>query len=196
MSVPTGNIDQGGNSELRLNRDIEGFLLTAEMLEIDFDFAFAELNRYLQDVLMLSNGFSFDDLGVRERRKESLPKLIVPSDSAYKFVDRWDVQNVEETPPGSIALLKLSGVMRTQSGLSSPGADRLAADFRNAFHNPNVKGVILETLSGGGESMAGTLIKSAISERNKPVVGFAHLGASASERSLIRSIPWNQTRTS
>ena len=73
MSVPTGNIDQGGNSELRLNRDIEGFLLTAEMLEIDFDFAFAELNRYLQDVLMLSNGFSFDDLGVRERRKESLP---------------------------------------------------------------------------------------------------------------------------
>ena len=74
--------------------------------------------------------------------------------------------------------------MRTQSGLSSPGADRLAADFRNAFHNPNVKGVILETLSGGGESMAGTLIKSAISERNKPVVGFAHLGASAAYRAL------------
>jgi protease-4 len=185
MSVPAENIDQEKErGELRLNRDIEGFLLTAEMLEIDFDFAFAELNRYLQDVLMLSNGFSFDDLGVRERRKESLPRLIIPSESAYKFVDRWEVQNVDDTPPGSIALLKLTGVMRTQSGLSSPGADRLAADFRNAFHNENVKGIILETLSGGGESMAGTLIKSAISERNKPVVGFSHLGASAAYRVL------------
>lgn len=183
MPVPSENIDQEKN-DLRLNRDIEGFLLTSEMLEIDFDFGISELNRYLQEVLMLRAGFTFDELGIKERRKDSLPKLIVPTESSYRFVDRWDIQSLEETPPGSIALLKLNGVMRTQSGLSSPGADRMAFDLRNAFHNENVKGVIIETLSGGGESMAGTLIKSAISERNKPVVGFAHLAASAAYRAL------------
>lgn len=185
MPEPSENIDNEQRSDLRLNRDIEGFLLTSEMLEIEFNFALAELNKYLQDVLMLSAGFKFKDLGIAERRRDALPKLIIPtSDSTYKFADCWDIQSLEETPPGSIALLKLSGVMRAQSGLSSPGADRMAFDLRNAYHNENVKGVIIETISGGGESMAGTIVKSAIGERNKPVVGFGHLGASAAYRAL------------
>lgn len=181
MPVPT---EHNETTDLRLNRDIENFLLTSEFLEIEFDFAFSELNRYLQDVSMLAAGFSFDDLNIRERRNASLPKLLIPNESSFTLVDRWDIQDVEATPAGSIALLKLTGVMRTQSGLSSPGADRMVFDLRNAYNNPNVKGVILETMSGGGESMAGTLIKSGLSERTKPVVGFVHLGASAAYRAL------------
>lgn len=172
------------DSRLRVNRDIEGFLLTSELLEIDFDYGFQELNKYLQDILMLSQGIKFEDLGIAERRNSCLPKLVIPGESTYQTVDRWDIQNIENTPKGSIALLKLSGVMRTQSGLSSPGVDRLASDLRAVYNNPNVKGALLETLSGGGESMAGTILKSALQERNKPVVGFVHLGASAAYRAL------------
>lgn len=170
------------DNRLKVNRDIEGFLMTSELLEIDFDFGFQELNRYLQDVIMLGQGFKFEDLGIGERRNACLPKILVPGETTYRTVDRWDIMDVETTPRGSIALLKLSGVMRSQSGLSSPGVDRLATDLRNAFHNENVKGVIIETMSGGGESMAGTLLKSAIQERNKPVVIFGHLVASAAYR--------------
>lgn len=180
------NVDENiGTEKGPVNRDIENFLLTSEFLEVDFDYAFQELNRYLQDIQMLQNGVPFASLGISERRKDNLPKLLLPSESStFKTVDRFDIQDQDETPSGSIALLKLSGVMRTQSGLSSPGADRLAVDLRNAYNNDNVKGVILETMSGGGESMAGTLIKSALQERNKPVVGFVHLGASAAYRAL------------
>lgn len=166
-----------------LNRDIENFLLTSEFLELDFDYGFQQLNIYLQDLMFLRSGGKFKDLGIAERRHSLAPRLIVPSDASFTIVDKWDLMG-NNTPPGSIALLKLSGVMRSQSAMSSPGVDRLASDLRTAYNNQNVKGIVLETISGGGETMAGNMLKSALTERNKPVVGFGHLGASAAFRAL------------
>lgn len=167
---------------LPLNRDIEQFLMSCENLELDFDFGVQQFNLYLQDLMFLQMGGKFKDLGISQRRQDAMPKLLVPSESAY-LVDKFDMMD-GNTPPGSIALLKLSGVMRTQSGLSSPGVDRLANDLRSAYNNSNIKGVILDTYSGGGESTAGNVLKSAMSEKNKPVVGFGHLVASAAYRAL------------
>lgn len=181
MSKPVNTDDRPAAP---LNRDIEFFLTTSTNLEMDFGFGLSELNRYLQDISMLQAGVKFKDLGISERKNSCLPKLIIPNESTYQLVDRWDIQSLNDTPFGSIALLNLRGVMRSESGLSSPGVDRLAQDLRNAYNNPNVKGVVLETLSGGGESMAGNILKSALQERNKPVVGFVHLGASAAYRAL------------
>lgn len=172
------------NATAPLNRDIEMFLMTSQFLELDFDFGLQQLNSYLQDLEFLKMGGRYDELGIAERRRDSMPRLLVPGDSSmYNLVDKWDMLD-GVTPPGSIALLKLSGVMRSQSGISSPGVDRLASDLRMAYNNQNVTGIVLETLSGGGESLAGTLLKSALSERNKPVVGFGHLVASAAYRAL------------
>jgi len=168
------------------NRDIESFLANAGALEIDFDFGLNEYFRYLEDLRLLSLGLPFSDIGISERRHSALPKLITPSESAngFRFVDSWDVYDPSVTPVGSIALLKLNGVMRAQSGISSPGVDRMVNDLRAAYANQNVSGVIIETNSGGGESMAGNILQSAIQERNKPVVGFGHLVASAAYRAL------------
>lgn len=168
-----------------INRDIELFLHTSQFLELDFDFGFNQLNMYLQDLQALKMGARFKDLGIAERRRDSMPKLLVPDDSLsnYNLVSNWDIMD-GNVPKNSIALLKLSGVMRSQSGLSSPGVDRLSSDLRSAYNNPNITGIVLETLSGGGESMAGNLLKSTLSERNKPVIGFGHLVASAAYRAL------------
>ena len=166
-----------------LNRDIENFILTSEYMEMDFDYGMHQLNIYLQDLLFLSAGGKYKDLGISERRKEAGPRLISFNDGAYGTVNNWDMYE-GNTPKGSIALLKLSGVMRTQSGLSSPGMDRLADNLRMAYANENIAGVIIETFSGGGESSAGNLAKSAIQERNKPVIGLATMAASAAYRAL------------
>lgn len=172
-----------------LNRDIEMFLSTCEMLEIDFDFGLTQLNAYLQDLMFLQAGGKYKDLGIAQRRLESRPRIITTTDAAtpasINFVDRWDINDPETIiPPNSVALLKLTGVMRSQSGISSPGVDRMANDLRSAYSNPNVAGVVIETNSGGGETLAGNMLKSAIAERNKPVVGFGHLVASAAFRAL------------
>lgn len=169
-----------------LNLDIEQFLMSSQLLELDFEFGLQQMNMYLQDLMMIrAGGKKMVVENIRARAAAAQPRLIVPSENAAGFtlVDKCDMM-AGNVPEGSIALLKLSGVMRTQSGFSSPGVDRLATDLRAAYNNTNIRGIVLETLSGGGESMAGNVLKSALSEKNKPVVGWGHLVASAAFRAL------------
>lgn len=178
--------DELNAEQISTNPDIERFLLTGEPLEIYDAFGFSELNKYLEEVAHISAGFKSEvKQAILERRDAQKPRLILtPGDATFQFVDKWDVYSEADTPPGSFALLQLRGVMRSQSGLSTPGVDRLVQDLRAAYNNRNIDGVIIETNSGGGESLAGTILKSGIQERNKPVIGFAHLAASAAMRSL------------
>lgn len=169
------------------NSDIEAFLLNAGSLEIDVQFGLTEYFRYLEDLRLIGLGFKFKDLGISERRHSAMPRLVTGDGpgGTFRFVDNWNLRDEKfETPPGSIAVLKLQGVMRSQSGLSSPGVDRMISDLRTAYGNDNIIGVVIESNSGGGESLAGTMLKSAIQERNKPIVGFGHLVASAAYRAL------------
>ncbi len=167
-----------------VNADIEAFLMNAGSLEIDLQFGLKEYFAYLEDLRLLSVGLKFKDLGISERRHATFSQLILPHESTY-MVSAWDLKDPEfRTPKDSIALLKLSGVMRSQSGISSRGVDAQINDLRLAYADENILGVVIETESGGGESIAGTKFKSAIGERNKPVVGFAHMAASAAYRAL------------
>jgi len=170
------------NAKPGINSKIEAFLTANTRLEIEFDFGFSELNRYLEDVALVQSGVPYAELGISERRASFRPLIIASDAAAYRLVD--DVFTESDTKPGSIALLKLSGVMRTEAGLSNPGIEGLANQLRAAYANDNIAGVILETRSGGGESLSGSLLKSVLSERNKPVVGFAHMAASAAYRAL------------
>ena len=149
---------------------------------MEFEFALSEFMRYLNDLQAISSGVPFSALGYSERR-EAQRVSFIPAEGA--LVDRYDVMGWgDPIQPGSIAHLKLTGVMRSQSMISSPGVDMMISDLRRAYNHPNVEAVVIETNSGGGESMAGTMLKSAIMERNKPVIGFAHMAASAAYRAL------------
>lgn len=177
-------MEETQNQAAPVNADIEAFLMNAGSLEIELQFGLNEYFNYLEDIRLLGLGFKFKDLGISERRHATVSKLILASDSTY-MVSAWDLKDPEfRTPKDSIALLKLSGVMRSQSGISSRGIDGLINDLRFAYSDENISGVIIETESGGGESIAGTKLKSALGERSKPVVGFAHMAASAAYRAL------------
>lgn len=163
------------------NRDIDMFLATCQHLEIDFYFAVNQYSQYLQDIALLNAGVKFRDLGISSRREESRPKILV-SNSGH-LVDEWNISS-PEIPQNSIAVLKLNGVMRCQSGISTNGVDQIGESLRSAYNNAKISGVLIETNSGGGESLAGTMLKSVIQERNKPVIGFGYLVASAAFRAL------------
>ena len=166
-----------------LNRSIELFLTSNSSLEIDEQFGRNALSNYLSELALISAGVPFSELGFSERRSSLLPTIIPFSASTLGQI--VTSQNLDKSvQPGSIAVLKLSGVMRSQDGISSYGADTMTAWLRSAYNNPNIDGIIIETESGGGEAFAGTKIDNAISERNKPVIGFAHMAASAAYRAL------------
>lgn len=169
------------------NRDIELFLSGHQNLEIDLQFGISELNKYLEDLQMLQLGVPFSELGIYARRQSKQPRVMcldAANDGTYSFASWSDLYRKKEIPQNSIALLNLTGVMRSQSSISSSGMDSFIEDLNNAYNHPNVMGIIIETNSGGGESLAGNMLNSAIQDRNKPVVGFGHLVASAAYRAL------------
>jgi len=173
---------QSEQQHIALNRSIEALLMPGAFLEIEEQFGLSALSGYLSEVALIAAGVPFSEMRFSERRAALLP-CIVPL-SAENFVSVQNLESRQNVPAGSIAVLKINGVMRSQDGLSSYGADTFAGWLRSAYNNPNIEGVIIESESGGGEAMAGTKIENALSERNKPVVAFAHMAASAAYRAV------------
>lgn len=171
--------------KIRPNRDIDNFILSGEF-EIEEMWAWDQLAQYMNDLHALSLGAEFSELGISQRRHASMPSLIVQSATGPRFVrDSAVISKPEETPPGSFAHLRLTGVMRSQDGLSSRGVTSLVNDIQAAYQNDNIEGILLEVNSGGGESLAGTILQGALADAPKPVVVYAHMMASAALRATL-----------
>lgn len=148
-------------------------------LAIDAESGFAYLNRYLLDLTLIASGARLSEINLAERRKEHSPFLLAKSQRIY---DLESIYNPDFTPEGSVAVLRVVGFMQAESsGGSSPvrGMRSFAEDLYAAYANPNIKGVIVEVNSGGGELMAMEVATSAIEARNKPVLSHVYLAASA-----------------
>ena len=158
----------------KISASIELFLLSNDFLAINKAFGLAALNKYYSELSLIEAGVPFKDLGFSEQREAGLPKVL----SNSTLVTARDLMS-SQIKKDSIAVLKLSGVMRSQDGLSHYGIDTFNEWLRAAYSNPNIKGVIMEIESGGGEWMAGNKLSSTLSERNKPVLSFVHFAGSA-----------------
>lgn len=174
------------NNEVRPNRDIESFLLSGQF-EIEEMWGWDQLADYLNELAALRAGTPFSELGISQRRQASLPGLIVLGAAGQpKLVSSpYVLNNTAETPAGSFAHLRLQGVMRSQDGMSSRGVTSLVNDIQAAYQNENIAGILLEVNSGGGESLAGTILQSALNNSHKPVVVLAHMMASAALRATL-----------
>lgn len=171
--------------QVRSNRDIDSFIIHGEF-EIDLDFAFSQLSNYLQELDALESGASFQDLGIHQRRESMKPGVITLEDASARVIsDPSALYNEEATPSGSFAHLKLTGVMRSEDSLSTRGITSLISDIQAANQNPKIRGILIEANTGGGESIAGQMLKSAIEGSSKPVVVFAHQLASAGVRGTL-----------
>lgn len=113
---------------------------------------------------------------IREKREANRPRLITAAkDGTFSVAEISTL----ETTQGAIALLQLNGAMYQDDFLSTKGMRSLADDIRALDNNPNISGIILEVNTGGGESLAGQTLKSAIKDARKPILVYAHFMASA-----------------
>jgi protease IV len=170
------------------NRGIEKMLSYGQLC-IEEQFGFRCLNEYLSDLNDLRAGIPYAQLGISSRRQSAAPAVIIfAADGSFDLItDPYLLRNEKLTPSGSIALLRLEGVMSSQDGTSSHGVQYTAQQLRYAYANKNVSAVILETNSGGGEATAMSILTGALQERNKPVIGFGHFVASAAYGTLSAS---------
>ena len=174
---------------LRMNLDIsliESFC--NQELAIESTWGMAQLHNFFAEMAMIEKGVPYSELGIKERRESSNPAILTPrmqsgseqNQIAYGIASHVSFKNVlaSETAPGSIALLNLKGVIRSESMLSTRGIDSFLTDLHFVYTNPNIKGVIVNVLSGGGESAASFKLRNAIKEKNKPVIALVDFAAS------------------
>jgi protease-4 len=148
-------------------------------LAIDAESGLAYLNQYLLDLALIASGASISEIGLSERRREKMGYTIQAGARVY---DSASLYNPDMTQTGSVAVLRVTGFMQAEaSGGSSPvrGMRSFAEDLYAAYDNPNIKGVLVEVNSGGGELMAMEVATSAIEARNKPVLAHVFFASSA-----------------
>jgi len=150
---------------------------------IEFQWGFRALNGYLHELDAVASGVPYSSLGISDRRHARMAVSVI-SPTGQTISDPYILRNERLTPPGSVAVLQLSGVMTADGDASTPGAQGLATNLRAAYANANVDAVVIETNSGGGEVTAMQILVGAVNERNKPVIGFGHMAASAAYGTL------------
>lgn len=177
-------MEDNKQTPLRRNPAIEAILANSE-LAIEYQFGIQCLNRYLSDLALLAHGADYKALGISERREASLPFVITEQGATIQ--DRALIYNSSLTPPGSTAVIRISGFMQTESSGGSSGVRGMrgvADDLRAAYANPNISGILLDVNSGGGEIMSMEVVTSALAARNKPVISHVTFAASAAYGSV------------
>lgn len=165
-------------------------LLSFSDMCIELGFGMRQLNAYLHQVQLLQSGAPYSSLFLPEKKEGTRASLLIfesPSDAEGLLIEGEDVLASSNTPPGSIAVIKLHGVMSSEDDACSYGVGYQVAQLRKAYGNPQIEAVILDVNSGGGEVTAMNMMTSALSERNKPVIGFGHFVASAAYGSIAHA---------
>jgi ClpP class serine protease len=151
--------------------------LSSELFLVD-DFGLQAWVQYRSYLEQVTAGFPPDRLGLYERKQASLPQI---------HTITGDIQPLSKSSPeGSIAVIKLSGVMQDEGGLCVRGADDVEADFRQAYSDGGVDAIVFDINSGGGMASAGWRLNSVIKERNKPVLSYNRYSGSAA---VLASVP-------
>lgn len=155
-------------------------------LAMDFEAALQEFGKILHDISLRQLGVPYSELGIGERRAATKPRLILPSctDMGWSTVIGGAELASSDTPKGTIAVMRIRGMMRSEGGLSSRGMYDFADDMRAVYQNRNIESILLETDSGGGESTAGNIARDVVSERNKPVIALVQNAGSAAYNAI------------
>lgn len=139
-------------------------LIASGRWEIDPQFGLRELGRYLSECDLIESGTPIKEMGYAERRAALEPTIV--GMNAAKISGRSGLTD-PDIPVGSIAHLRLSGVMRLDGGFSSRGVRDLVSDIQAADSNPRISAILLEVDSGGGESASGTELQNALIDVNR-----------------------------
>lgn len=153
---------------------------------IEMNFGMRTLNAYLSGIEAVRAGVPFAETPAA-REKERTKSYVLQFDESGTFIGAAigdDVVASREIAKGSIAVINLHGVMSSTDDVCSYGVGYQVAQLRAAYGNPQVQAIILDVNSGGGEVTAMNMMMQAISERNKPIIGYGHFAASAAYGSI------------
>lgn len=149
-------------------------------MHIEENFAMQQLFALADEIAALQKGVAYQDLGIGKKREASRPQVFQLE--GINVLNRYESDSLydsRKTPRGSVAHLKLSGVMRSEDSFCQQGVSSLINDIRAAQANSAISAILIEARTGGGEALAGEELHASLLNSNKPVLVFAHLLCSA-----------------
>jgi ClpP class serine protease len=157
------------------------FSITAMLsgpVEIDADWGVGQFAAYMTRIGQMASGATFDQVGFKEMREGT--------GIGYVCTDMQGGR-METTEAGKnhVAIARLSGVMMEDGGMCNRGVRELADSIRAADANPDVVGGVLEVNSGGGQSMAGTVLGNALRDVKKPWMVLGTMVGSAAYKAAL-----------
>lgn len=94
---------------------------------------------------------------------------------AYVISEYGGYRSPEEAPKNSVAIINIIGSITKYDQECGPsGMVTKSALLSRCFVEENIKAIVLNIDSGGGEGMACRLMQETINLRNKPVIGFCN----------------------
>lgn len=143
--------------------------------------------RFLPQVLAWLNGTQTfapksynNNEGENEQRKPGI-RYATLQHNVFAVSDYGYNGNPDKAPENSIAVLDFVGAISKYDQDCGPsGMQTKSQLLQRCYNNKNIKGIVLNVDSGGGEGYAGMLAESTLQKRNKPVLAFQNdLSASA-----------------
>lgn len=125
-----------------------------------------------------------------EQQEENSPiirEAVIAGSPVYFISEYGESSPVNQAPKGSVAVIDIKGpITKADQYCGSAGTETKASLLQASLDNPNIKGVILNIDSGGGEGNAVELLTQIMKSAQKPVVSFIN-GMAASAAYWIAS---------
>ena len=134
----------------------------------------------LNEILMYQD-MDIDTTSAFKEMKEASQSMSFFTNGKYAGSD---INNINA---GSIAHLKMNGVMTVHDGWCHQGMNSLVEQMYRLYDNKAIKGIVLQTDSGGGHSTAGDVLYSGIADKNKPVFIHGIQAASAAIKGTLKA---------
>lgn len=128
--------------------------------------------------------------GLYEGENEENPKATQPQKLATKAGVVYKVgyyTDLSRLPEGSTALISLTGPLLKYGGACSLGMTDKAAIIQRAANAPNIKGIILDVDSPGGQAYGTSLLADVIKSVQKPTIAIIDDGIAASAAMWVAS---------
>ena len=129
---------------------------------------------YLTTPIALT-GHPRNALQEEERTGDNSVQFAAVKNGAYQISDYGGWSAPEDAPKNSIAIISINGAITKYDQDCGPSGMLTKANLlARCYAEDNIKAIVLNIDSGGGEGMGCRILQEAISQRNKPVVAFCN----------------------
>lgn len=110
-----------------------------------------------------------------ELTEDNAIRFATKQNQLYGISDYGEYSAPEDAPENSIAVITINGAITKHDQSCGPSGMITKGNLlQRCFNNSNIKGIVLNIDSGGGEGYAMLGFNSVMQKKNKPVVAFAN----------------------